>query len=186
MRLNILYVLILLLACSSCHEKKFQADDIIRSCYDSKYQKQGYDITSIIDSYEQVLLKEGILKDDSVKSYLEVLQKIQSDKNFRINSATFMENDPFFKVDNETKMAIIECEREMIGSAKEKNPTWHKLSSFEAQDFKEKPEQIYQMIEENLSENDLNSYYFKLKMFNLFDLVNTNWGTSLQKPVSAK
>jgi hypothetical protein len=34
---------------------------------------------------------------------------------------------------------------------------------------------MYQIMEKNFSKKDLNSYYFKLKMFNIFDMANAKW-----------
>ena len=188
MKDKIIYICLSMLLSTSCHEQTFQADDIILQCYDSKYQEEGYDIINIIEDYEKVLVKKGILKDKSGKGYLEVLQKIYSDQDFRIEATTFQEYDPLFKVDNETKLAVFECEFEMIESVKEKDPRWHMLSgNFKSPEIKESPELIYQVMVETLSENDLNSYYFRLKMFHLFDMANSKWGNrSLMPPVSTE
>ena len=171
---------------ASCKKHTFQPDDIILQCYDSKYQKEGYDIKTIIKNYEKVLVKKGILNDDSGKSYLELMRKINSDKDFRIKTSTFSNYDPFFKVDNETKLAIFECEAELIELAKKKDSKWYKVSNFEASEIKENPDLIHQTMVEYLSENDLNSYYFKLKMFHLFDLANAQREKSFTPPVSAE
>ncbi|MGB5645800.1 hypothetical protein [Muriicola sp.] len=188
MKDKIVYICLLILLSTSCKEQTFQADDIILHCYDSKYQKEGYDIKTIIDDYEKLLIKEGILRDNSGKSYLEVMQKINSDKDFSIASSTFMDYDPFLKVDNETKLALFECENEMIELAKEKDSRWHKLSvNLESPELKENPDLIYQDMVEALSENELDSYYFRLKMFHLFDMVNSKWGNrSLMPTVSTE
>ncbi len=186
MKNKVLYICILSLFSTSCKKQTFQVDDIILQCYDSKYQEEGYDIKTIIEDYEKLLVKEGVLKDDSGKSYLELMRKINSDKHFRIKSPTFMESDPFFKLDNETKLALFQCEAELIELAKEKDSKWYKVSNFEAAELKENPDLIYQTMVENLSENDLNSYYFKLKMFNLFDMANAIRDKSFTPPVSAE
>lgn len=184
MKNKIIYICILMLLGTSCNEQTFQPDDIILQCYNSKYQKEGYDIKSIIEDYEKLLVKEGVLKDDSAKSYLEVMRKINSDKDFRIKSSTFREFDPFFKVDNETKLALFECETQMIELAQEEDSKWRKLSNFEETEIKENPDLFYTVMLENLSEKDLNSYYFKLKMFNLFDMANPKWGKHSLSSVS--
>jgi hypothetical protein len=174
MKNKILYICFLVLFSTSCKERSFKLDDIILQCYDSKYQKEGYDIKTIIEDYEKYLVKEGILKNDSGKSYWEVWQKIATDKEFRIKSSTFRENDPWHKVDKETRVAVFECEYEMIELAREKDSKWRKLlSNFESPEIKENPDQVYQSIVETMSEEDFNSYYFRLKMFHLFDMVNS-------------
>jgi hypothetical protein len=146
-------------------------------CYDATYKKKGHDIKAIIDDYEKLLVQEKLLKDTSGKSYLEVLQKIVSAQDFRITSPTFREYDPFFKVDNETKLTIFECEKEMIEVAlKKKDSRWLKFSvNSESPGLKQNPGLMYQDIAESLTENDLNSYYFRLKMFQVFDMVNSQW-----------
>jgi hypothetical protein len=160
---------------TSCNEKTVQLDDIFLECYDSKYQKEGFDIKTIIGDYEKILVKDGILKDNSGKSYLELYQKIVTNKNFRIKSTSFMEFDPLFKVDNVTKMDIFKCESEMTETAQKQDSKWHKVfGKTESQEIKEKPELMYKAMVESLSNDDLNSYYFKLKMFNLFDMVNVH------------
>ena len=187
MKVRIFSISVLILFSTSCNEQSFLRDDIILQCYHSKYQEHGYNIKTIIEDYEKLLVKEGILKDDSGKSYLEVLQKIASDKNFKIKTSTFQEFDPWHKVDKETAVAVFECEFEMLESAKEKDSEWHKLlRDFESPEIKENPELVYQYMVEALSEDDLNSFYFKLKMFHVFDMVNSKWGDrSLIPPVSS-
>jgi len=187
MKNRILYILLIILLSISCQEQAFQLDDIIQQCYNSKYQAEGYDIKTIIEDYEMLLVKEGVLKDDSGKSYLEVYRKIATDKDFRINAAAFQEYDPFFKVDNETKLALFECEHEMTALAKEKDSKWQDIfRDSESAEGVENPDEVYQDMIEAMSEEDLNSYYFRLKMFRLFDMVNANWGKSLMPPVSTQ
>lgn len=176
MKNRIVYISFLVLLSTSCQEQTFQLDDVILECYDSKYQAEGYDIKTIIEDYEKLLVKEGVLKDDSGKSYLEVYRKIASDKDFRINATTFQEYDPFFKVDNETKLALYECEIEMTEMAREKDAKWGAIfGNTESEKGVESPDQVYQAMIKAMSEEDLDSYYFRLKMFSLFDMVNSKW-----------
>ena len=173
MKSKILYIIPLILLSISCNEKSVQLDDIILECYDSKYQNEGFDIKTIIDDYEKILVNDGVLKDNSGQSYLEVYQRIVTNKNFRIKSTAFMEFDPLFKVDNVTKMDVYKCESEMTETAQQQDSKWQKVfGKTQSQELKEKPELMYQAMVEFLSNDDLNSYYFKLKMFNLFDMVN--------------
>ena len=75
----------------------------------------------------------------------------------------------------------------MIALAKEKDSKWHAVfGDSESAEGVESPDQVYQAMIEAMSEEDLNSYYFRLKMFRLFDMVNANWGKSLTPPVSAQ
>jgi len=188
MKIKILCIIPFILLITSCHEQPFQLDDIILECYDSKYQQEDFDIKTIIDDYEKLLVKNGILKDDSGKSYLEVYQKITTDKNFRIASATFREYDPWNKVDKKVVVVLFECEGQMIELAKKQDSKWINLfEKFESTQTKENPSILYHVMTENLSENDLNSYYFKLKMFHLFDMVNEEWNKqSLTVPASVE
>ena len=163
-----------MLLSTACQEQSSDLDDIVLQCYDSKYQEAGYDIKSIIDEHEKSLIREGILKDGSGKSYLEVLQKVNSDPDFRIEAPTFMEKDPWHKVDKKTGVAVFDCELEMIESLKEKDPRWQKV--FSEPGSTENPDQMYQAIVETMTEEDLNSYHFRLKMFQVFDGVNSKWG----------
>ena len=174
MKDKILFICFLLLLSISCQEQSSDLDDIMLQCYDTKYQEVGYDIKTTIEDYEKLLVKDGVLKDDSGKSYLEVAQKIASDKDFLITSSAFQGYDPWHKVDKETGMAVFECEYEMIQLLKEKDSKWQKVfDNFESPELKENPELFYQVMEETLSETDLNSYYFRLKMFQLFDMANS-------------
>lgn len=174
MKNRIGYMLFLLLLSISCQEDTFQLDDIIQQCYDSRYQAEGYDIKTIIEEYEKLLVREGVLKDGSGKSYLEIYRKIASDKDFRINATPFREYDPFFKVGNETKLALFECEIEMTVLAKEKDSKWQDIfGDSESTEGVENPDQVFQKMITAMSEEDLNSYYFRLKMFGLFDMMNS-------------
>jgi len=188
MKKKIISIGLLVLFSVSCHqEDTFQLDDIIEQCYDSKYQEEGHDIKTIIEDYEKLLVREGVLKDDSGESYLEVYRKIVSDKDFSINATAFKAYDPFFKVDNETKLALFECEREMTEMAKEKDSKWQDIfANFESVAGVENPDQVFQVMIKAMSEEDLDSYYFRLKMFRLFDMVNSKWGKSQTAPVSVQ
>ncbi|WP_431161203.1 hypothetical protein [Flagellimonas beolgyonensis] len=176
MKEKILVICILMLMGSACQDKTSDLDEVLFECYDSIYSKEGYDIKSIIDDYEHLLVKDGILKDDSGSSYMEVWQKIVSDKDFRIQSSTFQEYDPWQKVNREIGVTVFECEYEMVESLKQKNSKMQKLfSGIGSLESSQNPDQTYQAMMEILSEEDLNSYYFKLKMFRLFDMVNSKW-----------
>ena len=188
MKNKILNLCFLILFGAACKEQPFELDDIILQCYEPNYQQEGYDITTIIDDYQKVLVREGVLKDVSGKSYLEVLQRIHSDKDFRIQAPTFQETDPLFKVGNETKLAVFKCEKEMIEAAKEQDPKWHKVFGNPGSPRAgESPEPMCRAMVENLSEKEVNSYYFRLKMFQVFDGVNSKWGNqSLAPPISTE
>lgn len=173
-------ICLLVLLGTSCQEQPSDLDAILLQCYDLKYQEAGYDIRSIIDTYEKALIKGGSLRDGSGKSYLEAMQKIASDKDFRIQAAKFQEYDPWHKVAKETGVAVFECEYEMIESLKQTDYKWQKVFG-----TSESPDQMYQAMVENLSENDLNSYYFKLKMFQVFDGLNSQWRNPSTVPSDA-
>ncbi|NER10406.1 hypothetical protein [Muriicola jejuensis] len=186
MKKTILSLCLLLLLTNSCQKRSSELDEIIVECYDKTYQEAGYDMKSIIDDYEKELVKKGILKDTTGKSYLEVLQKISSDKDFRITVQSFTEYDPFFKVDNETKLAIFQCENRMIESLKEKDPKWRTLSNpTDSAGNMGNPKLGYVSLMENMSDEDLNSYYFRLKMFHIFDGVNSQFRDRSSMPAKA-
>ena len=173
MKIKLLVTGLLTLSIMSCNDKPFQIDEVLLQCYETTYKDKGYNIKTIIKDYESVLVKEGVLNDDSGKSYLQVIQNIYSDSDFRISAPNFQDIDPFFKLDNKIKMDVIECEREMIELANQTDSKWAKLSgNFQSQETNKNPKQMYEDMVASLSENDLNSYYFKLKMFRLFDMVN--------------
>ena len=170
------FLLISILLLTSCGEQATDLDVIISECYDAKYQEQGFDIRSIIDEYEKLLVAEDVLIDGTGKSYLEVLEKIASDQDYKITSPAFQEFDPWNKVDRGIAVGVFECDRNMIQVEKEKDSKWNKLiAKLESPEIKENPELIYRAYTETLSEEDLNSYYFKLKMFHLFDMANAKW-----------
>ena len=183
MKAKSLVLCLLVLLGASCQEHPSDLDDILLQCYDSKYQEEGYDIRSIIDAYEKTLIKGGILRDGSGKSYLEVLQKIASDKDFRIEVPAFQNYDPWHKVAKATGVAVFECEYEMIESLKETDPRWQQVfGTAESPEKIQTPDQMYQAMAETLSEADLNSYYFRLKMFHVFDGANSEWGKQSSMP----
>ncbi|MBO6829905.1 hypothetical protein [Allomuricauda sp.] len=176
MKNRFIYIMSFAFLITSCNEQSFQLDDILQQCYDSKYQQEGYDIKAIIDNYEKLLINDGVLIDGNGKSYLEVYNKVISDKGFRIMSEPFQEYDPWHKIDKKIAVTVFECERQMIELAKKEDSRWINLfNKFEAAEIEENPEMMYQEMQENLSKKDLKSYYFKLKMFNIFDMVNAKW-----------
>lgn len=175
MKYKVSFLCLLVLLSISCKKQTLKLDDIILQCYDPNYQEQGIDIKSIIDEYEEVLVKEGVLRDASSNSYLEILQKMYSDKDFRITSRPFMDFDPTWPGNLQYHRAVFECELKMIDMLKKKDTKWHRVFpdadiSARAQD----PDLMFQSITETMSEEDLNSYYFRLKMFQIFDGVNTD------------
>ncbi|WP_373018543.1 hypothetical protein [Muriicola sp.] len=189
MKKTLLPLCFLALVIISCQQQSSELDKIITQCYDTTYQEKGYDIRAIIDSYEKELIKEGVLEDSSGESYLEVLEKIFKDKNFRITTTAFIDKDPFLKVDNETKLAIFQCQNKMITSLKEQDPKWQTVFADAPSPEIGTPDQEYQKIynemTETLSEADLNSYYFKLIMFKHFDGMNTHFRDRMSMPTAA-
>ncbi|WP_188370559.1 hypothetical protein [Muriicola marianensis] len=175
MKKTLLPLCFLALVITSCQKGSSDLDKILLSCQDATYQAEGYDITSIIDSYEKELIEEGVLEDGSGESYLDALQKISTEPDFRISTPSFTEYDPFFKIDNATKMTVFQCEALKIETLKEKDPKWQRFfSNSKATENNKSPEQLVKAMRETLSDTDLNSYYFKLKMFQVFDGVNTH------------
>lgn len=75
MKYTITFLCLLVLLSISCKKQTLTLDDILLQCYDPNFQEQGYDIKSIIDEYQQVLVKEGVLRDYSGKSYFGCLAK---------------------------------------------------------------------------------------------------------------
>jgi hypothetical protein len=168
-----LYLCFLALLSTACQKRSSELDVIILQCYDPTYQEAGYDIKSIIDDYEGLLIQQGVLEDGSGESYLEVWEKINSDKGFRIEVPAFRQYDPWHKVDKQNGVAVKECAYEMIASLQEKDSRWQQVfGPSEAAESTENPAQMYEAMVENMSEEDMNSYYFRLKMFELFDMVN--------------
>ncbi len=187
MKNKIFYLCLIALFVNSCQQPSSDLDKIITQCYENTYEEQGYDIRSIIDAYEEVLIEEGVLEDGSGNSYLDVWQRMYSDKDFRITSPSFADFDPFYKVHNETKMAIFQCHNKMIASLKEQDPKWQTVfTDVPTPEIGEAPEQDYQKLykdmTENMSEADLNSYYFKLIMFMHFDGKNTQFRAQVSSP----
>lgn len=186
MKYKVSFLCLLVLLSISCKQQTLKLDDIILQCYDPNYQEQGIDIKSIIDEYEQVLIKEGVLRDSSGKSYLEVLQRMYSDKDFRITSAPFMDYDPTWAADGQTSWAVMECERKLIELLKEKDSKWHRVFPDSVISEKaEDPDRMLQTITETMSEEDLNSYYFRFRMLQSFDGVNTVLRNRHSKPHSS-
>ena len=185
MKVRILLLCSLMLLGNACQEPASELDQIILQCYASKYEAEGYDIKTIIDDYEKILIKEGVLKDGSGESYLAVLQKIYTDKDYRIQAPTFMEKDPYIKVVQTTGLAVMECEKAMLESLEESDPKWHRMLDSESPEIKQNPELIVEFMAEDLSEKDLNSYYFRLKMFYVFDGANAKWRKDSEMPAGS-
>lgn len=178
MKDKIIYACILLLLSTSCQQRSSDLDDIVMQCYDATYKKEGYDIKSIIDDYERLLIQQGVLEDGSGESYLEVWQKMGSDKDFRIEVPAFRQYDPWHKVDRQTGIAVFECEYEMIEVLQEKDPRWQQVfGTSKSPESMKNPAQMYQAMIETMSEEDFNSYYFRLKMFQALDGVNSEFRT---------
>lgn len=173
MKYKVSIVCLLVLLSFSCKKQTLKLDDIILQCYDPNYKEQGMDIKSIIDEYEQLLVKEGVLRDASGKSYLEVLKKMYSDKDFRITSEPFMDYDLTWPGNMQTSWAVFECELKIIDLLKEKDSKWHRVfPDSDNHERSEDPDLMLQTMTETMSEEDLHSYYFRLKMFQTFDGVN--------------
>ena len=104
---------------------------------------------------------------------MDVFKKLVTTTDVQINAPSFQSSSPWKKLDKTVIVAMFECEREMLELAKEKDPKWQYLITlFESPEANENPEVLYQTMKKKLSEKDLNSYYFKYKMFTLLDLAN--------------
>ncbi|WP_445383025.1 hypothetical protein [Robiginitalea sp. IMCC43444] len=182
MNVRILLICALMLLGNACQEPASELDRIILECYASRYEAEGYDIKTIIDDYEKVLIEKGVLQDGSSESYLAVLQKVYTDKGYRIQAPAFMENDPYIKIVQSSGLAVMECEKEMLASLQESDPKWRRMLNPDSPELKQNPERVVEFMAEDLSEKDLNSYYFRLKMFQVFDGANAKWRNSNEMP----
>lgn len=166
------YLILIGVLLTSCQKEVSDLDALLLPCFATQYQAQGHDIKTLVDAYETTLIEEGVLPDASGSSYLEVWNKIAEDDGFQIDAPAFRESDPMQDAGMEAIVSVIECEREKLGDLTEKDPKWKAIfGSPESQETMTQ-QQVYQAMEEHMTEADLNSYYFRLKMFVVFDMAN--------------
>ncbi|MDG1572483.1 hypothetical protein OZ410_09160 [Robiginitalea sp. M366] len=165
-----------MLLAASCQQPASELDTALLNCYNTAYQEAGFDLKAVIDDYEKTLVQAGVLKDDSGQSYLAVARKIAEDNSYRIAVAPFQQTDPWHKVDKNAGVAVLDCEYKQIAALQEKDARWQKVfGDPQRMGSAKDPGQMVQEMADALSEQDLDSYYFRLKMFQLFDMANAEW-----------
>jgi len=76
-------LLIILLGSCNSNDDQDQQYDFLLTCYENYYLNYDIEITPALDDFEQELIAEGHLKDDSGRSYKELLNYLKENNYFK-------------------------------------------------------------------------------------------------------
>ncbi|MCE2611711.1 hypothetical protein LVD13_01925 [Flavobacteriaceae bacterium D16] len=181
---RIISILILMFSLAVSHGQNLETEKKIFHCIDSILTNEGYDIRSIINNHEKLLIKEKLLKDASAKSYMFLLDSIVENKELTLKShLLFYDSSPFPKIPRNSKEAIIECDDNIMFTSQGKASKWQYIGTrFESEEGIEDSAWFCQVLLEELSASDYKSDFYKLRIFIVMDFVNEESGPRLMLP----
>jgi len=185
MKTNILLNIIIGFLFTSCVAQNERIENIIMDCSYQSFSDNGKEFRTLISDYENLLINEKILADNSGKSYRQVLQKIADGKKFdKVPSKFFsVELQKIEKPDSEKAQ---ECQKIIVKDSASYNMS--KLKGLEqaianAQNSNDiQPSLVAKDILKVLTEEDFEIDFYKLRTFLLFSIIDTNSGINRRLP----
>lgn len=185
MKTNILLNIIIGFLFTSCVAQNDRIENIIMDCSYQAFADNGKAFRTLISDYENLLINEKILADNSGKSYRQVLQKIADGNEFNKAPSTFFsaELQELEKPDLEKAQ---ECQKIIIRDSAIYDMS--KLKGLEqAIDNRQysgdlQPSLIAEDILKVLTEGDFELDFYKLRIFLLFSIIDTDTGISRRLP----
>jgi len=185
MKTNILLNIIVGFLFTSCIAQNDRIENIIMDCSYQSFEDGGKKFRKLISDYENLLIKEEILADESGKSYRQVLQKIADRNEFdKIPSIFF--TDELQKLEKPDLEKAQECQKIIV-----KDSTIYNLSKLKglelainnAQNSRDiQASLIAKDILKILTEEDFELDYYKLRTFFLFNIIDIDSGISRRLP----
>ena len=154
-------------------------------CSYQAFADNGKAFRTLITDYENLLINEKILADNSGKSYRQVLQKIADGNEFNKVPSKFF-TDELQKIDKPDREKAQECQKIIVKDSTSYNMS--KLKGLEqaitnAENSNDiQPSLIAKDILKVLSEDDFELGFYKVRTFFLFNLIEPDSGISRRLP----
>ncbi|WJJ96550.1 ExbD/TolR family protein [Algibacter luteus] len=185
MKTNFLLNIIIGFLLTSCVAQNERIENIIMDCSYQSFDDNGIAFRKLISDYENLLINENILADNSGKSYRQVLKDIASEKEFdKVPSKFFAEE--LQKIEKPNLEKAQKCQEIIVKDSAKYDMT--KLKGLEqAIDNAQysgdlQPALIAEDILKVLTEKDFELEFYKLRTFLLFSIIDTNAGISRKLP----
>ncbi|WP_190246289.1 ExbD/TolR family protein [Gelidibacter gilvus] len=158
----------------SCKGQNERIEIRLMNCIYENYDDHGTEFKKAITDFEQLLIGQKILKDQSGKSYRSILEKIVVDDDFDYNpSESFFDN--IREIGLPQNESYKTCQTELRKNANIDLTKETKLNAV-LDSLKNTgeltPSQVAIGILSVLNENDFELDYYKMNMFSLFDVIS--------------
>lgn len=185
MKTNILLHIIIGLIFTSCSAQDDRIENKIMDCSYQSYSDGGTELKNLIIEYENLLVNEGILADNSGKSYRQVLQKIANGNEIDKVPSKFFGTE-IQKIEKPNLEKVQECQKIILKDSASYDIS--KLKGIEevvinAQNSNDlQPSLIAKDILKVLSDEDFEINFYKIRTFFLFGIFDTDLGLSSRLP----
>lgn len=175
---NVLLNILIGVLCSSCYAQKNRIENEIMKCTYQSYSDNGRELQKLILDYQNHLIEEKILEDNSGQSYKTFLYNFAKGKGHTKTPSLFFSME-FDKIDKPDKNKFQECKKKIIGNYLYQDI--FKLKSVDETFINgDRPHHIANEIMKNLSKNDFTIDYYKMRIFLLFSIIDTGSGIKKQ------
>jgi biopolymer transport protein ExbD len=155
----------------SCNSQILRVEDKLMNCIYQNYEDNGTQFKKALTEFEQLLINENILKDNSGKSYVAIFEKIVEENDFNYNpSISFL--DKIIDIGMPQSESFIKCKSELKESEFLKSNELQKVfdSLKESDNFS--PSSVAGGILSVLNDKDFELDYYKMSVFFLFDTIS--------------
>ena len=170
---------------TSCVAQNNRIEDKIMDCSYQSFADGGKEFRSLLADYEGLLINEGILADNSGKSYRQVLQNIANGKNLDKAPSKFF-TDELQKIEKPDLEKAQECQKIIVRDSASYN--FSKLEGLEQAFMTSQnsnaiqPSLLAKDILKILSEEDFEIDFYKVRIFFLFNLIEPDSGVNRRLP----
>lgn len=181
MKKHILLPLIIGFIFTTCNAQNERIENVLMNCIYHAYADNGSALKKLIVGYENLLINEGLLVDNTVNSYRKLLQNIAYDKEFdKIPSKIFyVEEQKIQKLPLEKLKACqktIAKDSALYNSAKYTAFVQMILKLQESDNFQK--DQMAKGLLTILSDEDLELEFYKKSVFLIYSIIETNTGVN--------
>ena len=183
MKTNFLLNIIIGFLFTSCVAQNERIENLIMDCAFQSFADNGIAYKKQISDYENLLIDEKILTDNSGQSYRQLLMDIADEEEFdKVPSKFFVVE--LQKIEKPNFEEAQKCKEIIVKDSAKYDMT--KLKGFEQVIDKAQysgnfqPDAIAKGLLKVLTEEDLELDFYKLRTFLLFSIIDTNSGMNMQ------
>ncbi len=179
--LNIIFATLFL----SCSSQKERLENKLMECVYRSYEDDGTKLAKLISDYENLLVNEGILKDNTGSSYRKILQNIAKEGDIKKTPSKFFQIE-LQKIGKPNGIKLQECQKALL-----QDSVLYDISKFKSlekvivntqKSFDLRPDLIAKDYLNILTNNDFELDFYKLRTYFLFEIMNTNDRISRKLP----